>query len=94
MAAGESTLPVFHANEMQRLEPCEQEMQIEERVFKEYRDAQKEPQGGTVPPSVTPTQYANVVHGQKRQQEEVCLGPFAAVHVHFSNQATRSGLNS
>ena len=62
-------------------------MQIEEQVFKKHRDTQKVPLGGTVPPSVTPSQHT--VQGQTCQQGEVCLGPFAAEDVHFSNQAIR-----
>ena len=63
-------------------------MQIEEQVFKKHRDTQKVPLGGTVPPSVTPSQHTTTVQGQTCQQGEVWLGPSAAVDVHFSNQAT------
>ena len=59
---------------MQEMEPCEEDMQIEEPVFEKHQDTQKVPLGGTVPLLVTPSQHATAVQGQTCQQGEVCLG--------------------
>ena len=85
------TSPVFCANEMQRPDPREQKMQLEQQVCKGHRDTKKKTEGGIMLTSVLPSHYANLVQGQTAR---ICLDPSVAVHVQSSNQATRIGLRS